>query len=374
MAEVGGSSEWADPKSLSKALERADSLDDSAALPRAIWRMWNYEFYNGDWRAGERLADRFVSIADRTGDPADALIGDRLTGATLHHLGNQMAARSHLERMLAAYEEPADQRHMYWFHHDQRVVARAMLARVLCLRGFADQARRTAEVGLEEALAREHTLSIRYALRWGMFPVALMTGDLAIVGRSLRMFNDASPTQSPFVRLVGQSMLGMLSFRRGELESGTALLSSALDTFFGLGWTMCFPDMLGMLAEGLAGHGRPEEAQATVGEALERTERGGARWYTAELLRIQGELLRQVDTSQSLAAAEASFFEAISVAHRQGALRWELRAAIGLARLMIERDRRVDAREILAPIHARFTEGFETMDLRAARALLDRLA
>ncbi len=130
---------------------------------------------------------------------------------------------------------------------------------------------------------------------------------------------------------------------------------------------------MGVLAEGLAGRGQLSEALATIDQALARAERGGERWYIAELLRIKGELLLQLAGDQPIPAAEACLLGAIDVAQEQGALFWELRAAISLARLRMRHDRPDDARQFLAPVYDRFTEGFETADLRAAKALLDDL-
>jgi predicted ATPase len=133
-------------------------------------------------------------------------------------------------------------------------------------------------------------------------------------------------------------------------------------------------EFLGVLAEGLAGLGQFPEALATVNEALERSDRTGEGWCVAELFRIKGELLLHVATGQSISEAEACFREALTMAHQQGALFWELRAAMGLARLKVQQDQPRGAQRLLAAVYDRFTEGFETADLRSARMLLETLA
>jgi predicted ATPase len=102
-------------------------------------------------------------------------------------------------------------------------------------------------------------------------------------------------------------------------------------------------------------------------------ERGGERWYVAELLRIKGELLLQEAADQSISAAEYCFHGALEVARQQGALSWELRAALSLARLRVRQERQHDVREILAPVYGPFAEGFETADLRSAKLMLESL-
>jgi predicted ATPase len=136
---------------------------------------------------------------------------------------------------------------------------------------------------------------------------------------------------------------------------------------------MRYPDLLGVLAEGLAGLGRLAEALATIDEALEWSNSAGELWCVAELRRIKGELLLQQMGERSSAAAENCFYEALEVARQQGALFWELRIALSLARFRVRQDRHEDARQVLAPVYERFTEGFETEDLRFARAILDSL-
>src|SRR5471030_246171 len=171
-----------------------------------------------------------LPVSHRSSTPADALVGDRLVGTTMHYLGNQGAARHHLERLLTYYEAPTDQRHTFWFHHDQPTVTRAMLARVLCVQGELDKSKENVDVSLKQALAKNHTLSLRYVLGWGAFPIALMTSDFAWAERSLELFEDISKTLLPFWRHMGQSMHGALLIKRGDLAPGVDLLGTVLRT------------------------------------------------------------------------------------------------------------------------------------------------
>jgi predicted ATPase len=110
-----------------------------------------------------------------------------------------------------------------------------------------------------------------------------------------------------------------------------------------------------------------------VDEALARCDARDERWYQAELLRIKGELLLHESEHWSVAVAEQYFGKSAELAQSQGALFWELRSAMCLARVRMEQDRRAEARKILARAYDKFTEGFETADLRAASALLAEL-
>jgi predicted ATPase len=150
-------------------------------------------------------------------------------------------------------------------------------------------------------------------------------------------------------------------------------LRTALDTCERTGWTICYPELLGALAEGLAGQGQFTDALATIDQALATADRGGERWFVPDLLRTKGELLIHRAGDQSISAAERCFSEAIEVAREQDALSWELRIALSFARLRVGQNRQDDARQLLAPVYSRFTEGFETPDLRSASAMLQSL-
>jgi len=358
---------------LGKALELAEGLDDEVSQLRAIWAIWSDRNLHGDYQGAQLFAERFAMVARRVGDPADILVGDRLVGTTMHYKGNQAQARRYLERVLALYVAPIDHRHTIWFYHNQRALARLMLARVLCLQGFLDQARHHAQSSLEDAQATDNALSIRYVLGWAVFPIALMTKDFAAAEKSLATFIDISATALPYWKIWGGSLQGTLLIKRGEFAAGSALLSAALDTSVRPGWRMRFPDFLGILAEGLAGLGRLTEAQVTIEEAIERSNRDGECWCLAELLRIKGELLLKEATAQLYSAAEDCFVGAIDLAREQGALFWELRAALSLTRLLRDQGRPAEGVALLQPVYDRFTEGFETADLKAAKALLDAL-
>ena len=127
------------------------------------------------------------------------------------------------------------------------------------------------------------------------------------------------------------------------------------------------------VAEAFAGVGQFTEARATIATALATTARKGENWYDAELYRLDGTLLLRQATGEPLPPAEHCFRRALAVARSQDALFWELRAAISLARLWLSQGLAAEARDFLAPVCHRFTEGFDTPDLKAARSMLATL-
>jgi predicted ATPase len=173
--------------------------------------------------------------------------------------------------------------------------------------------------------------------------------------------------------MVGRRLEAALLIERREFEAGTALVANTLDAGTNSGWLGRFTEYLSTLAQGLAGVGEIGKALAMIDQALARADRGAEHWYDAELLRIKGELLLREATAQSVSAAEDCLFGAINVAQEQGALFWELRASTSLAQLYHQQGRNQRVRDLLTPVYDRFTEGFDTADLQAAKALLDAL-
>jgi predicted ATPase len=295
-----------------------------------------------------------------------------MIGGPLHMLGDQAGARAHFERALAGHA-PANRRNLIRFQFDQRVAAHCFLARILWLQGFSDQAMGVARTSIDLAQAVDHPLSLFYALIQAACPVALFAGDLAVADRFVTILLEVSDRHAMAAWNVwGQCYRGMLLAKRGDVATGSRLLCIALgslsETAFHMHYTF-------FTAERASALGRAGAAQglAAIDEALARSERNEDRWCVAELLRIKGELLLLQEGSGAAATAEDHYQQALGWARRQGALSWELRAATSLARLLCDQNRSTEAIALLAPIYNRFTEGFETADLKAAKALIDGL-
>ncbi len=354
-----------------KALEIAESLGDIEYQLRALWGLWYCRMNRGECRVALTLAQKFYSLAQDRGDPADLPIGDRVIGVSLHYWGDQTNARRHIERMLDGYAAPVQRSPLVRFQFDQRVVARVALARILWLQGFPDQAWRNAQSTVDDARALDHAVSLCFALCEAACPVALFTGDLAAAESYVAMLFDRSAAHAlPVWRAGGGRLHGALLIRNGDFDSGLRLLRTALAqpseaSFHRFTW------FFGQLAEGLGRAGQIAQGLEAIDEALARSERNEDRWCVAELLRIRGELLLLQGVPGAAAAAEDHYQQSLGWARRQGALSWELRAATSLARLLRDQNRPTEAIALLVPIYNRFTEGFETADLKAAKALID---
>jgi hypothetical protein len=356
-----------------KTLEIAESLGDAEYQLRSLWGLWFFHSASGRNRTALALAQRFRDLAANRPDPSDRLVGERLIGASQHLLGDQPTARRHHERVLADCVTAVQRSHIIRFQIDQQVAARAFLARILWLLGFPDQAMRTAETTVEDARATNHATSLYQALALGAYPIALLVGDLAAAERYAAMLVNHS-TRHALANwgAIGRSYQGVLVIRRGDIMTGLRLLRAGFDEF-GKPRVIVLRFIASLVAEALGRAGRIADGLAAVKEALAWIEHTDERWRIGELLRVKGELLLLQSAPGAAARAEDHFRQALDWARRQGSLSWELRAATSLARLWQDQNRIKAAREILAPVYDRFTEGFETADLKMAKSLLDGL-
>ncbi len=354
-----------------KALELAEIMDDTRHRLGAIWGLYVHRLNTGECRGALSLAEKFRTVAAETADRFDVPIGSRLIGLALHILGDQPGARRHLEPLVRSRVVTARSSHVILYQYDQRVILDCYYARVLWLQGFGDQATRLTESLLGYAGTKDHLLSFAYALFFAACPMALYVGDLTTADHHVRLaFDLAARHAVEMWNVWAQCFGGVLLIKRGEHGAGSQLLRSAVERLPKAALHHEGVQLYPELAAGLGGAGQVAEGLVVVDEALARAEQTEAGWCLAELLRTKGELLLLGGAPTAVATAEACFQQALDVARRQGALSWELRSATSLARLWRGQRRVNQARKLLGPVYRRFTEGFETADLVAARTLL----
>ena len=355
-------------------LELAERLGDTAYRLRAFWSSCIDQFNNGDLRAALGFARRFAALAAQTGDAIDLMMADRILATALHYFGDQGEARHHIDRALAQLAALAQQPQIVRVRFEMRVSTHYFQARILWLQGFAEQALRVVEHNIEEGNAVGQALSFCSVLGQGACPIAYWAGDLDAAERYGAMLLEH--TERHPIRLWqvwARCFNGLVIARRGDISAGLQALRSGLEQAGEARFLPRFLLLLGELAVCLGKAGEIALGLETVEETLARCEARDERWYVAELLRIKGELAMLGGGADAAAAAEGHFLRALDYARPQGAMSWELRAAVGLARLWRDQHRAGEAREILRSVYRRFTEGFGTADLREAKSLLEEL-
>jgi predicted ATPase/DNA-binding winged helix-turn-helix (wHTH) protein len=354
-----------------KALEIAESLEDPEYQLQALWGLWLFHTTSSRHRIALDLAQRLCTLAECWPDLSDRLIGERAMSTSQHYLGDQSKARHHIERVLADCVIADARPHLIRFQIDLRVMARVFFARVLWLQGFPDEAMRVAERSVEDARAANHAISLCYALFLGACPIALSVGALVAAEHYVSMLlDDSTRFALPFWVARGRSYQGALVIKRGDIDAGLPLLRAGFDEL-GEARSAVFGLIELLLPEALGGVGQVAEGLAAIEDAMNHSETTQERWMIAEMLRIKGELLLLQGGATAATAAEDHFRQALDWAARQGALSWELRAAMSLAGLLRDQGRSADAKRLLQPVYDRFTEGFDTTDLKKAKALLD---
>ena len=224
---------------------------------------------------------------------------------------------------------------------------------------------------VEDARSVNHVISICGAQDTACM-IALAVGDLATAEAAVTTLLELSTKHAlGFWVAWGHGLEGQLLIKRGAVAAGVQRLRTALDELRNTGFVLRRPVILGALAEGLAANGQPAQGLLVINDALEQCERTGERWNMPDLLSIKAEILVLDGTQQFNIAAESHYLQSLELARRQAALSWELRCAIRLARLWRDQSRSHELRALLAPLYDRFTEGFETADMRAAKALLE---
>jgi predicted ATPase/DNA-binding winged helix-turn-helix (wHTH) protein len=352
-------------------LELAERLDNTGYRLRALWGLWVDRLNNGQLVEARDLATRFAAIV-RPNDDADLMMADRIMGTSLHFLGEQVPARRHIESMLGRYAMVARGPRSARFQFDQQVTAHYFQARILWLLGFPDQAMRIVAHNIEEAHSIGNALSLGSVLGQGACPIALLSGDLDTAQRHGEMLLDHAGRHG--LRLWetwARCFLGVVTVRRGEVTAGIASLRAEIERAGDALRLPRFLFLLGELSACLGEAGDAAHGLVTVDQVIARCEDSGERWYLAEAWRIKGELVFLRGDSDG--EAQEHFRRSLALAREQRARAWELRAAIGQARLWRDRERRATVRDDLVAVHGTFTEGFATADVRAAHALLQDL-
>jgi predicted ATPase/DNA-binding winged helix-turn-helix (wHTH) protein len=361
---------------LTEALETADALNDLSAQGAALSALLAIYFFRGEYGRAQTAAERLEQISHRAGDATHLHYAWRQMGTALIMRGRPREAQGYFERVLRSSQVTGDRHGAIYYNSNEGASARAMLARALWMQGFTERALNEAHASLQELGGADDQLLLCRTLYYGICRIAAMIGDFATADREIaRLIEVATGLDANLWKTAGHFLKGKLLVERGEFAQGLTVLRDAFETCGRTGWRLSTPEFKGALALAFAGTGRLDEALVALDDAMavdaEATD--GQGWYVPELLRIKGEVLLRQAADQSARAAEDCFNQAGEMAREHGVLFWELRIALSLARLRIAQRRDGEAKQILAPAYERFTDGYETTDLRAARVLLDSL-
>ena len=355
-----------------RARELAERLGEGARIFQALWHLGEVHASRGEPRSGYELGEECLRIATATGDPGLLLGAHHLIGELLFWLGSIVEGRRHEDRAHELYDPVRDRDLVAYYGMDPFGLSCGVAAMGRQVLGTSLQAWGICEAGLARARELSHTYSIAFTLMTGA-GVRLMQRDVARTETALPELVSLCAEHN-YTEMMGwaQWMSSWAAFHRTGSRDAIDRAKQALLHFDQAGGTPGAPWHKGVIAEMYASVDNLVEARSLLDEAFEASRASEQHFYDAELHRIAGQIA--LAAASDLAAPERSFRAAMDDARERDAKWWELRAATSLARLWGEQGRRAESRDLLAPVYGWFTEGFDTADLKEAKALLDELA
>lgn len=364
---------WA-ASELGETAARARALSERVGTKQeqlqALLEVVGFQVVSGnDLRPVLVIAEQALQLASAQGDPSLLLPAHEWVGIGLCLRGEFVKAREQTARAVALYDRRHQPTHTMMFGLDNGMRAQAWLAHSLWHLGCPDQAAAMSERALALAEEMAHPFGRAFALAYDAMLHQFIGEPDAVRSRATATVAISHEFGFPYYHAWGTILLGWAIAEQGETERGMALMREGLDAIRATGAERRRPYYLSLLAEALGKAGKVEEGLALIEEALQISEASAERWKDAELHRLRGTLLLAGHANED--EAERSFQCGLQIAQQQHAKLFELRAAVGLHQLQLKQGNPDHGRRLVAEIYDRFSEGFESRDLRQARTLLN---
>jgi predicted ATPase len=357
-------------------IQKAEALGEPPEDPMLLFQVLygfcvaSYVAFDGDV-LGE-FAVQFLALAEKQGATVPLMIGHRVMGAYLTGTGNLKQGQAHYDRAIALYEPSQHRPLATRFSADARVSVLSLRSWSLWCLGYPDAALADADRALGDAREIGQAATLMYALGIAA-PPYLQCGNYAQASAMTdELVSLAEEKGALHWRALAIVNRGLLATLKGTASEAIQMLTSGIAARRSVGGTHWLPLYLSNLSAARAELGQFDDALRCIGEAMTAMETTKDRCCEAEVYRTAGKI--SLESPEPDAAKAQIYFErALAVARQQEAKSWELRAAMSMARLWRDQGKRTEARELLAPIYGWFTEGFDTLDLKEAKALLDEL-
>jgi predicted ATPase len=357
-------------------LEQAEVLgeppEDPLLLFSVLYGSWVASFvaFNGD--VTRELAAQFLTLAEKRTTPVPLMIGHRLMGTSLLFTGDFAESRTHFDDALALFN-PAEHRWLAArFSQDHKVGVLLYRSTALGMLGYPEAGLADADHAIKEAREIDQAVSLMAGLAITSMS-HMHCGNYATANAQIDEVVKLAGEKGTLFWKVGATLVrGSLLAVTGKAADAVRTITSGLREYRATGATVWMPTYLSYLAIAHTNLGELDDASRCVGEAISTIEATKERWYEAEANRIAGEIaLRSPEPNPT--KSQDYLERALAVARQQQAKSWQLRASMSLARLWRDQGKSQQAREMLAPVYGWFTEGFETRDLKEAKALLEDL-
>jgi predicted ATPase len=361
-----------------RAVDLARRVDDNSQLFPVLFGLRSFHLVRGELNQARELGEQLLSLAQTIQDPGLTVEANLAQGHTLSLLGELPSGQKHLERAIALYNPQKHRTHAFHYALDPGVFCLARAAQGSWFLGYPDLAIKRIEQAIALAKEQVHSFSLVVALLnsdglyrfCGNWQVAQRNAETAI----------ALCTEQGFTNLLGQATVhrGAALASQRRAEEGVVLIREGLASCRASGAVLFATLYLGYLAEACGAAMRVEEGLSALEEAFAIAQRTGERLHEAELYRLKGELTLMQRTKHLSSGVEQEveecFRRALEISRRQQAKSLELRAVMSLSRLWQQLAKKDQARQMLAEIYGWFSEGFDTKDLKDAKALLEQLS
>jgi len=357
-------------------IEQAEGMgepqEDPLLLFSVLYGFWvaNLVAFNGD--VMRELARQFLALAKKQGMTAPRMNGHRMMGTSLTLTGDIVEGRAHYDQAIALYDPVEHRPQATRFGQDMGVAILTFRALALWLLGYPEAALSDATQAVKDAREIGQAATLLMALSFTCLTHVSCGNYEATNRQTEEAIALADEKAAPLWKALGITNQARVLALTGKASDAIQMFASGIAAYR-TGATIFMPLHLSHLAREYAEVGQFDDAWRCIREAVTAVETNRERWFEAEVHRISGEIA-QLSPDPDAAKAEACFERALAVARQQQAKSWELRAAMSQARLWCDQGKRDDARNLLAPIYGWFTEGFDTRDLKEAKALLSELA
>jgi predicted ATPase len=352
-----------------RAQELCQHVQDNALRFLALRGVWNCHLVWAELRTAHARGEQLLALEQCAPNSSLLVEVHRALGTTLLFLGELTAARRDLEQGMTLYDPQQHRALALRYGADSGIVCRLFAGWVLWLLGYPDQALHTIDDALTQARALAHSFTLAFALNHTALVRMFRREGQQAQERAEASIAFATEQRIPQWLAQGTVLRGWALAAQGRAAEGRQQICQGMAAWRATGAELTRPWYLAQLAEAYWQEGQGQEGLAVLKEALTLMHTTEERWWEAELHRLQGELLLACSAEHTVEAA-VCYQQALDVARRQQAKSLELRAAMSLSRLWQRQGKREAAHQLLADVYQWFTEGFDTADLREARALL----
>jgi predicted ATPase len=355
-----------------RAQHLCEHLGNPPQLFSILRGLWSYYNVRAEYQTAHALGEQLLDFAQHAQDSAMLLEAHRALGSTLFLTREPASGHAHFTQGIALYNPQQLRASTFLYGDDSGVICHSFSACTLWYLGSPDQGLTRSHEALTLAQQSAHPFSLGFALALTAIIHQYRREVRAAQERAEATISLAMEQGFPHWRAMGAMLHGWALAHQGQAQEGIEQMHQGLRAYCATGAEQGRSYWLALLAEAHELQGEPEEGLVWLTEALTHVDTTGERVWEPELYRLKGELLLQ-QSSDNQAEVESGFHKAIAVAQSQQAKSLELRAATSLAKLWQSQDKRQDAYNLLAPVYNWFTEGFDTADLKDAKALLNEL-